>query len=214
VVRELILAAIREVCFYAKENEAEFVAKLREDSQIQQADTAKVHRKQLAKHERRIAELDRLFIRIYEDNTNNKLSDDRFNQMSAAYDREQAELKAQNAGITAELAAFEQDNLKADRFLELVRKYTSFDELSKGMILEFVDKVVVHEADKSTGERIQQFDIYLNFIGNFKAPKEEIPLTPEEIAKKAAYRAERNRKNENLRIWRSKRKSEKLATKK
>jgi hypothetical protein len=51
--------------------------------------------------------------------------------------------------------------------------------------------------------------VYLNFIGNFKAPKEEIVLTSEELAEKAAYREKRNRQNENLRIWRAKTQSRK-----
>ena len=39
--------------------------------------------------------------------------------------------------------------------MELVRKYTDFSELTTSMIHEFIDRIVVHEADKSTGERIQ-----------------------------------------------------------
>lgn len=46
-------------------------------------------------------------------------------------------------------------------FIELVHRYTDFTELTTLMIHEFVDKIVVHEADKSTGDRIQQIDIYL-----------------------------------------------------
>jgi hypothetical protein len=79
------------------------------------------------------------------------------------------------------------------------------------LVTNIPTKKKAHNADKSTGERIQQVDVYLNFIGNFKAPKEEIPLTSEEIAEKAAYREKRNRQNENLRIWRAKRKAEAAA---
>ena len=46
------------------------------------------------------------------------------------------------------------------------------------MIHEFVDKIVVHEADKSTGDRIQQIDIYLKYVGKLDVPMQE--LTPEE----------------------------------
>jgi hypothetical protein len=185
--REIILAAIREVGTYARENEQEFVAKLSEASALRQQDSAKSHKRTITKNEKRIAELDCLFIKTYEDNAVGKLNDERFNQMTAAYDSEQAELKAQTAALKAELEAFEKDSENADRFMTLVRKYTQFDELTPAMLNEFVDRVLVHEADKSTGERIQQVDVYLNFIGNFKAPKEEIPLTPEEIAEKTAY---------------------------
>jgi len=43
---------------------------------------------------------------------------------------------------------------------------------------EFVEKVIVHEADKSSGKRIQKVDIHLNFIGNFELPHTEAPQEP------------------------------------
>jgi len=39
------------------------------------------------------------------------------------------------------------------------------------MLHEFVEKVVVHEADKSSGRRVQQVDIYLNYIGYMNLEK-------------------------------------------
>ncbi|MCL2840504.1 MAG: DUF4368 domain-containing protein [Defluviitaleaceae bacterium] len=41
-----------------------------------------------------------------------------------------------------------------------------------------MEKVIVHEADKSTGKRIQKVDIHLNFIGNFELPHTEAPQEP------------------------------------
>jgi hypothetical protein len=154
VIRELILDTIKDVSEYAKSNEAEFIEKLREASTVKQADTAKSHKKQLIKYEKRIAELDMLFRRVYEDNAIGKLSDERYEQMSGDYEREQAEIKAQTAAIKAELQSFEQDSMNAENFLELVRRYTVFDELTTPMLHEFVNKVIVHKADKSSGERV------------------------------------------------------------
>ena len=56
---------------------------------------------------------------------------------------------------------------------------------------EYIEKIIVHEADKSSGERTQKVDVYLNFIGKFDAPEPE--LTVEEIA--AAATARRRREN-------------------
>jgi hypothetical protein len=207
VVRELVLETVRRTCGYVRENEAEFVAKLREASEVRQADAAKSHKWTIVKNEKRIAELDRLFIRIYEDNTIGKLNDERFAQMSAAYDKEQADLKAQNATLQAELDSFEQDSLKADNFIALVRRYTEFDELTTEMLNEFVDAIYVHEADKSSGERRQKVDVHLNYIGKFTIPGDEpIPLTPEELAAEQERLEKKRKKNENLRAWRAKRK--------
>ena len=73
--------------------------------------------------------------------------------------------------------------------MELVRKYTDFSELTTLMIHEFIDKIVVHEADKSTGERIQQIDVYLKYIGRLDVPMPE--LTPEQRKEEERKRKKR-----------------------
>lgn len=212
VVREIILTTIRSVSDYVRDNEQEFIEKLREASTLRQRDAAKSHRRTIAKNEKRIAELDRLFIKTYEDNAIGKLSDERFNQMTAAYETEQAKLKAQTAALTAEIEAFERDGENIDKFMALVRKYTHFEELTPAMIHEFIDKVCVHEADKSSGERRQQIDVYLNFIGNFAVPgNDPEPLTQEEQAAEEERLEKKRQKNEYLRTWRANRRAEKMA---
>jgi site-specific DNA recombinase len=65
---------------------------------------------------------------------------------------------------------------------------------------EFIEKVVVHEADKSTGDRRQKVDIYFNFIGCFVPPKPEVILTAEEEEKTQKAVAARNREREQNRL--------------
>ena len=90
---------------------------------------------------------------------------------------------------------------------------TKFDELTTPMLHEFVDKVIIHEADRSTGERVQQVDIHLNFVGHFKIPgTEPMPLTLEEQAAEEKRLAKKRHKNKVLREWRAKKRTEKAAT--
>ena len=81
--------------------------------------------------------------------------------------------------LQAELVIFQADNDRVDRFLGLVKRYTDFTELTPAMLSEFVERIVVHERDKSGGKRIQEIEIHLNFIGKFDVPFSE--PTPEEI---------------------------------
>jgi len=171
-VNALILEAIRRTAAYACGNEGEFMRTLREASAIRQADTAKAHRWQIAKNEKRISELDLLFRKTYEDYAAGRLAEKRFELLSGGYETEQAELERQAAELRAELAQFESDSVKADNFMELAKRYTDFSELTPAMLHEFIEKVIVHEADKSSGKRIQQVDIYLNYIGQFDVPGE------------------------------------------
>ena len=88
--------------------------------------------------------------------------------------------------------------------MELVRRYTDFSVLTTPMILEFVDKIVVHAPDRSSGERMQEVDIYLKFIGKFDVPLPE--PTPEELAEQERLRKKREKQREYSRRSREKKK--------
>ena len=128
--------------------------------------------------------------------------------MTAGYEREQEELEESIAKNQAELDAFNADTMRVDRFLALVRKYTDFSELTAPMIFEFVDKIIVHKADRSDGERTQEVEIFLKFIGKFDVPMPE--PTPEELAEEERRRGRRASQREWARRCREKKKREKL----
>lgn len=171
-VNTLILETIRRTTAFARKNEAEFTKLLREASEVNQANTAKAHRRLVAKNEKRIAELDLLFRKTYEDFAAGRLTEKRFEQLSQGYESEQEELTKQTVEIQMQLNEFDSDSVRADKFMELVKRYTDFSELTPAMLNEFVEKVIVHEADKSSGVRHQRVDIYLNYIGQFELPEE------------------------------------------
>jgi hypothetical protein len=104
--------------------------------------------------------------------------------------------------------------LRLAKFLALARKYPDFDELTPQMLHEFVDRVYIHEAERIDGERRQQIDIYLNFIGEFKAPVEPAPeSTPEETVAAEKERARRQHLREYHKRWRGARKAKAPASK-
>jgi hypothetical protein len=208
VVRELVLTAIRRVSEYVRGNEEEFLRRVREESAVQKDEAAKAHRKRIARNKNRIAELDVLFRKTYEDNAVGKLSDERYEQLTVGYERETAELKEQNATLQAAVDAFDADSVRADRFVALVKRYSDFTELTAPMINEFIQKIVVHEADRSSGKRTQRVDIHFTFIGAF-----DVPLTLDEQAHvvfetERKLEDERAKRREYNRRYREKRKLE------
>lgn len=92
------------------------------------------------------------------------------------------------------LKNFEEDSIRADKFISLVKKYTDFIELTIQMINEFVDKILVHEGKWENCERTQEAEIYLNFIGKFEMPKKE--PTKEELEELEKLRKKREKKCE------------------
>lgn len=200
VVEKLILETIREVSAYALSNEKEFVKKVREASDVQQEATMKEYRRRLGKAKRRHEELDDLVKKLYESFATGKIPEKHFDRLLSGYDNEQTALEAEIQELQTGLDRYGADSVRADRFLELVRRYTDFSELTTPMLNEFIEKVVVHEADKSTGDRVQKVDIYLNFIGAFTVPKMEAALTAEQEAREQGKLQARNREREQNRL--------------
>ena len=191
-LRELILEAIKDVSKYAIENEKDFVKKVREFSTVQQQSAAKALQSRLKREKKRCSDLDGLIKKLYESYATGKLAEKRFEMLLAEYESEQAELEES-----------ETDTNNVEAFLLLSKKYTDFSELTTPMINEFIEKLVVHEVDWSSGEKVQEVEIYFKFIGKFELLQPE--LTPEEIAaeKKRIERLIKNR--EYARGFRAKR---------
>jgi hypothetical protein len=152
-LRQLILDTIRMVSSYAISNEAEFIQKVREASEVRQKDAAKDLKRKVAKAKKRSAELDGLIRKLYEAYATEKLSEKRFETLSAEYEKEQAELELVIAEDGNKLTAYEADTDRVDQFLALAKKYTDFSVLTNQMILEFIDKIIVHAPSKVNGER-------------------------------------------------------------
>ena len=199
-IEKLILTAIREVSAYVREDEKEFIRIVRDAASAGQEQTAKEQKKRLRQVEKRITELDDLIKKLYEGNATGKIPDKHFNRLLVEYDTEQSALEQEAAELKEGITAQAEDDMRAQRFVSLVRRYTSFDELTTPMLNEFIEKVVVHEADKSTGDRRQKVDIYFNFIGCFVPPKPEVILTAVEEAKAQKALAARNREREQNKL--------------
>ena len=207
-MRELVLEAIRSASTYAIKNEAEFIQKVRNASEVRQAETVKALKQRVRREQKRAVELDGIIKKLYESYAIGKISEKRFDVLSAEYEQEQETLEASIQKAQADLENFEADTAKVDHFMALAKKYTDFSELTTPMINEFVDKIVVYEADRSSGERVQEVDIYLKFIGKFDVPIPE--PTPEELAEQEQLRKKRAKKAEYNRRYMAKRRQKAL----
>ena len=194
VVNELLLEAIKGVCDYALSNEAEFMAQVCSASEDRQEKAARSIRQRKQRNEKRTDELTRLIRKLYEDNVSGRLSDTLFEQMLRDFEAELSDLTEIVSQDQQELERISRETINAEKFLSLVRKYTDFSELTPAMINEFVEKILVHQAQGKGASRIQEIEIFFNFVGKVDIPHKEVELTEEEKvqARQAAMqRAER-----------------------
>lgn len=203
VVRKLVLETIKAVSDYVITNEEEFINRIYSSSRDKQKESIKSLKRKIAQDTKRVNELNMLMKKLYEDNISGKLSDKRFEFMLSEFENEQDTLEISMENAKAEIEKYESDTVRADKFIELVKRYTDFSELTTPMLNEFVEKILVHEADYSSGERVQEVEIYLNFIGKFELPVKE--PTAEEIAEYEKLKARRAKKAEYNRRYMEKR---------
>ena len=204
---ELVLETIRTTDGYALANRKAFIQKVRSISQVRQQEAAKELSRRVAKSKKRIAELDILMKKLYETYALGRMDEKRFELLSTGYEKEQDELEQALAADQANLDQFNEDTDRADKFLALAKKYTDFSELTPAMLNEFVEKIMVHAPDRSAGERVQEIEIYLKFIGKFDVPLPE--PTPEELAAEEVRRQRRAR--DHAKYLRQKERKRKIA---
>ena len=184
-----ILAAVQRVSWYVRHNEKEFVQRVREASAVQQEETVREYRRRLSQSKKRHSELDGLVKKLYEANTTGKLNDRHFERLMAEYDSEQSALEITMVEMQGQIDAWSEDEQKTDRFIELVKRYTDFTELTTPMLNEFVEKVIVYEGEGRGSVRRQRVDIFMNFIGAFEVPANII--TPMELEEQRRLREEK-----------------------
>ena len=180
VIDQFVLETIQYACKSVRMDERAFVERIRSASEIREQSEAKKLKAALKHQEKRYAELDILLKKVYEDNALGRLPDKRYEMLSAGYEKEQAELEQSIKACREQLTQYDEDTDRTEEFLALVHKYTDITELTPVIINEFVDKILVHKAEKIDGERVMEIEIYLNFIGKVELPAQE--LTEEELA--------------------------------
>ena len=113
----------------------------------------------------RISTLDKILRKLYEDRVMERISEERYYKMLSDYEAEQRSLVERTTALKQTLDAAKEQNLNIDRFLKIVRKYTEITELSAEIIRDFIERIIVFQAEKVDGVRTQRIQIIYNCIG-------------------------------------------------
>ena len=165
VLEDLVWMHMRTVISYVSRYEDHFRAVMEQKLRLSSEAAIRGHKKRLAQAEKRLGELDRLFIRIYEDNVAGKLSDERFALMSKTYEDEQAQLKVEIQTLQQEIEVQERQIENLEQFIQRVRKYEDLDELTPYALRELVKAIYIEAPDKSSGKRYQGIRISYDLVG-------------------------------------------------
>lgn len=173
-VEEILLREIRKITAYAREHEDEFVELITKQSEKELNQQLRNSHKELEQATARITKLDTIIQRLYEDNIDGKISDERFMKMTETYEVEQKELLMRKNELNSFIDQAKEQSLNVDSFLKVVRKYTDITEITGEIIRSFVEKIDVYKPEKVPGTRTkkQTICIHWNFIGAVDIPTE------------------------------------------
>lgn len=175
VVTETVLESMRRILLNVQAFEKEFARKQMECYSEDKRKELAQKRRELNKAKKRITEIDSLIQKIYEDNANGKLSDERYATLSMSYEEEQQRLKADIPEMESYLETETDKTESLQKFIDKVKKITELKELTPELIHEFIDRIIVYAPRYLDGKRVQLIDIYYNGVGILRE------LSPEEM---------------------------------
>ena len=179
VLRELVLERIRAVNAFIRQDvdgfQEEWLRCRREDQEKNLRDD----RRRMEKAKKRLADLDLLISRLYEDSVLGTLSMERYRKMSADYEAEQERLRLEIEETKEWVLQQEEMNESLDAFIALAEKYVEVPELTQAIVNEYIKKIVVYAPDKSGGRRQQKVKIYFNFLDDVEIPAISAPAISE-----------------------------------
>ncbi len=163
---EVVLEDIRKHAQEALTDDTELIERL-----LKQAGTTKNHvnkaTKKILKEKRaRLAEVDKLFAKLYEDRISGSISERNYQMMTKKFEMEQVELENAIKGLQGKC---EEDDLKVDNaenFTRMIKEYAGIDTLNATLLNRLIEKITIGEPKTVNGEQVQEIKIYYKFIGN------------------------------------------------
>lgn len=172
-LQKIVLKAIQDLVAFVQEFEPVFLylMDVKESRDRKQEITNLELSIKNGKH--RIDEIDRIIARMYEDNIAGKISDERYVKMAEGYEVEQRMLTEQVSASEIRLADMKQKTTDLRLLLQTLRKCTEITELNRELINRLIQRIEVHNNDKSSGHCHVQVDIYFTGAGMIDIPTEQ-----------------------------------------
>jgi DNA invertase Pin-like site-specific DNA recombinase len=175
VIEELVLGDLQRVMAYVKRNEGEFIKKSTEYGDMEAKKALRLKRREYDKSAARRLELDTIFRKLYEDNALGKLSDQQFVSLTSGYEEERETLTARIKELEQEINSVAERNANADKFVKIVKQYSSIKELNYEIVHEFIDRILIHEPDMEAATR--KVEIHYSFVGRIDSGEEATATT-------------------------------------
>lgn len=173
VIDSIVLNDIKMHIEFARAHEDEFIKLVSNETSAYTAKALSSLTKELNASKTRFEKLDTIIQNLYEDKIARIVSEERFKKMNENYEQEQNSLKEKIVELEGKIKAINEQTASTSHFMELVQKYTRIDTLTHEVAREFIEKIIIHKAEKVDGHRQMKIDIFYNGIGKVDLPNEK-----------------------------------------
>lgn len=172
-----VLECVQRTLTYVRAYRDDFIHDmLAQDEASRKAELAQ-KRKALSGAQKRMEELDKIIQRLYEDSVFGKLSNERFQKLSAQYEAEQKEIKTLASVLEREIEDDAKQAVDVERFLNLAERYSELQELDAATVNELIDRIVIHNPVRIDGRKHVTIEVFFTYVGRIRIPlqKPELP---------------------------------------
>lgn len=167
IVKEDLQKVCEYVLFHEKEFTDEYLSGSKRETVKFQAKT----KAELKRLYERQEDIGRIIRKLYEDNVNGRITDERFDFLAKSYEDEGNDLKTKIQKLKNALASSVQDEEKLSKFLKVVKSYTKIEELTPEILNSFIEKIYIGETEKYDGRKMQEVEIIYKFVGAINLPQ-------------------------------------------
>ena len=170
-LERVVQCDLHKVCEYVILHEKEFVDEFLSGSKKETEKFQARAKAELKRLSDRQDEIGRIIRKLYEDNVNGRITDERFDFLVKSYEDEGQELKRQMQDLKRSLTDSEQDEEKLSKFLKMVKTYAEIRELTPEILNSFIEKIYIGETEKYEGRKMQEVEIIYKFVGAINLPQ-------------------------------------------
>ena len=162
---------LQKVCEYVFLHEKEFTDEYLSGSKKETAKFQSKTKAELKRLSERQEEIGKIIRKLYEDNVNGRITDERFDFLAKSYENEGNDLKTKIQELKNALASSVQEEEKLSKFLKVVKSYTKIEELTPEILNSFIEKIYIGETEKYDCRKMQEVEIIYKFIGAINLPQ-------------------------------------------
>ncbi len=169
VLYQYVLSRVQHWAYQARQDEQALLEKMLNATSREQQASARKWAAELKKAEKRKEELDRRFLKVYEDWSDERITEYNFRMLSQKYQAEQQEADAKIGQLKASIAAEKQTAADAEKWIGLIKKYGTPTELTGELLNTLIEKILIHEPVKlPCGLKDQEIEIFYRFVGKIE----------------------------------------------